>query len=230
MEKEKVTEELLRDAFLKLSDELIEEWENIPDIEHKPSEEFNKKMDKLLKKFKKKDRLKVIFDITKIAAAIFIVIGGILLTNKIEVRANPYIWFKRMEVVLNDSSMYFYDKNSGNYYLNIYEPTYVPEGYEEVDRFIDNIGTNIKYKNGNGEVIKWKQRLISNTTIAGVDSEYDGKIETEYKAENITVYVYEDGYKYLYYETEKCVFSLSSNDITLEDMYKMIKSMKIINE
>ena len=47
MEKMKVTEELLRDAFSKLSDELIEEWENIPDIDHKPSKDFEKKMKKL---------------------------------------------------------------------------------------------------------------------------------------------------------------------------------------
>ena len=230
MEKEKVTEELLRDAFLKLSDELIEEWENLPDIKHEPSKEFNKKMDKLLKKFKKKDTLKFVFDIAKIAAAILIVIGGILYGNTLEARANPYTWFRKMEVTLNNASMYVYDEESGNYYLNIYEPTYVPDGYEEVYSIVDKEGIKINYLNEEGERISWKQRLISNTTVAGVDSEYDGKIETEYKAENITVYVYEDGCKSLYYESGSCTFKLNAYNITLEDMYKMIKSMKIINE
>lgn len=229
MEKEKVTEELLRDAFLKLSDELIEEWENLPDIKHEPSKKFNKKMDKLLKKFKKKDTLKFVFDIAKIAAAILIVIGGILYGNTLEARANPYTWFRKMEVTLNNASMYVYDEESGNYYLNIYEPTYVPDGYIEEYRSVNEIGISIRYKNENGENITWKQRLISNTTIIGEDNEYDGKIETEYIGENINMHVYGNGCKSVYYESVNNVFHLNADNISVEDMYKMVESMEKIN-
>ena len=226
MEKVKVTEELLRDAFQKLSDELIEEWENIPDTDHKPSEDFEKKIKKLIGKTKNRELYKELFNIGKVAAAFIIIIGIALFSSTMKVKADPHLYFKKMEVLLNDASMYVYDEELNNYYLTLYEPTYVPEGYDEVSREMDKRGINIRYKNKQGEGITWKQRLIVNTAVIGTDSEYNGEIETEYAGENIKMYIYEDGYKYLYYESSTCIFKLNANDITVEDMYKMIKDMK----
>lgn len=226
MEKVKVTEELLRDAFQKLSDELIEEWENIPDTDHKPSEDFEKKIKKLIGKTKNRELYKELFNIGKVAAAFIIIIGIALFSSTMKVKADPHLYFKKMEVLLNDASMYVYDEELNNYYLTLYEPTYVPEGYEEVSRLIEDLGINILYKNNNDQLIKWKQRLIVNSTVLSTDTEYNAEIETEYAGENIKMYIYEDGYKYLYYESGTCIFKINATDITVEDMYKMIKDMK----
>ena len=226
MENVKVTEELLRDAFQKLSDELIEEWENIPDTNHKPSEDFEKKIKKLIGKTKNRELYKELWNIGKVAAAFILVIAIALFSSTMKVKADPHLYFKKMEVLLNDASMYVYDEDLNNYYLTLYEPTYVPEGYEEVSRVVEDIGTIIHYKNEQDEIIVWKQKLIVGTTVSSTDSEYDAEIETEYAGENISLNVYADGYKRLYYESGRCVFRLSANDITVEDMYKMIKDMK----
>ena len=226
MENVKVTEELLRDAFQKLSDELIEEWENIPDTDHKPSEDFEKKIKKLIGKTKNRELYKELFNIGKVAAAFIIIIGIALFSSTMKVKADPHLYFKKMEVLLNDASMYVYDEELNNYYLTLYEPTYVPDGYEEVSKNLDEVGIIIKYKNNQGKSIVWKQRLILNTAVSSTDSEYNAEIETEYAGENISLNIYKDGYKRLYYETGNCVFKLNANNITIEDMYKMIKDMK----
>lgn len=230
MEKVKVTEELLRDAFQKLSDELIEEWENIPDTDHKPSEDFEKKIKKLIGKTKNRELYKELLNIGKVAAAFIIIIGIALFSSTMKVKADPHLYFKKMEVLLNDASMYVYDEELNNYYLTLYEPTYVPEGYEEISRVVEDMGINIRYKNDLGKSITWKQRLIVNTAISSTDSEYSAEIETEYAGENISLNIYKDGYKRLYYETGNCVFKLNANDITVEDMYKMIEDMKKVEK
>lgn len=226
MEKVKVTEELLRDAFQKLSDELIEEWENIPDTNHKPSEDFEKKIKKLIGKTKNRELYKELLNIGKVAAAFIIIIGIALFGSTMKVKADPHLYFKKMEVLLNDASMCVYDEELDNYYLTLYEPTYVPDGYEEVSREVDDMGINIRYINKKGENITWKQRLIIYTNVSSTDSEYNAEIDTEYAGENIKMYIYEDGYKYLYYESGTCVFKINATDINVEDIYKMIKDMK----
>ena len=230
MEKVKVTEELLRDAFQKLSDELIEEWENIPDTDHKPSEDFEKKIKKLIGKTKNRELYKELLNIGKVAAAFIIIIGIALFGSTMKVKADPHLYFKKMEVLLNDASMYVYDEELNNYYLTLHEPTYVPEGYEEVSRVEDERGINICYEDNHGESITWKQRLIVNTAVLGTDSEYNGEIETEYAGENIKLDIYKDGYKRLYYESGTCIFKLNANNITVEDMYEMIKDMKKVEK
>lgn len=230
MEKLKVTEELLRDAFQKLSDELIEEWENIPDTDHKPSEDFEKKIKKLIGKTKNRELYRELLNIGKVAAAFIIIIGIALFGSTMKVKADPHLYFKKMEVLLNDASMYVYDEELDNYYLTLYEPTYVPDGYEEVSRLVEDLGINILYKNKNDQIIKWKQRLIVNSTVVSTDSEYNAEIETEYAGENISLNIYTDGYKRLYYETGNCIFKINADDITVEDMYKMIEDMKKIEK
>lgn len=230
MEKMKVTDELLRDAFLKLSDELLSEWEKIPDTHHKPSQQFKKKMKKLIGKTKNRELCKEFIKIGKVAAAFFIVIGAVLFGSTLTAKADPHLYFKKMEVILNDAFMYVYDSESQNNTLTFYEPTYVPEGYEEVDRMMDNTSINIRYKNSQGESIVWDQMLVLNTTVMGVDSEYDAEIETQYAGENVKMYIYKDKYKYLVYESGNCVFKITATNLTVEDMYKMIKDMKKIEE
>lgn len=230
MEKVKVTEELLRDAFLKLSDELIKEWENIPDTDHKPSEDFEKKIKKLIGKTKNRELYRELLNIGKVAAAFIIIIGIALFGSTMKVKADPHLYFKKMEVLLNDASMHVYDEELDNYYLTLYEPTYVPDGYEEVSRVVEDMGINIRYNNNQGESIVWRQRLIINTAVLGTDSEYNAEIETEYAGENIKMYIYEDGYKYLYYESGTCIFKINATDINVEDMYKMIKDMKKVEK
>lgn len=50
MEQKKLTEGMLQQAFLSLSDEMIEEWEEKGKVRHKFSEQFQNKMEKLIKK------------------------------------------------------------------------------------------------------------------------------------------------------------------------------------
>ena len=230
MEQKKVTDDLLKDILPKVSNELVEEWESESIEKYTFSKKFNRKTKALIWKHKNKQLIKELKVVGKIAAALLLVVGIAFFGNSMVARANLDVLFKKIEVALEDSSMYVYDENSDMHFYTLYEPTYVPEGYEEVDRLVDDNMVYIRFINNLGESIYWKQILAEVGTIAGNDEEYHGKIEKNYAGENIQIYVYEQGIKRLRYEMGNFVFGISADNISLEDIYEMIKEMKKIEK
>lgn len=230
MEKMKVTDELLEQVVPKLSDEMLDEYENSGDGEHKFSERFEKKMKRLI--WQEKHKLHEIRTgaVIKMVAGLIAVLGVAFLFASMDSKADPRLFFEKMEVILEDSSMYVYDEELDNYNFTPYEPTYVPKGYEEVSRKFDDITMYIDYLNDEGKTISWRQKFIVDGSIVGMDAEYDKLIELEYAGENITIRVYEDGFKSLYYESGNSIFMMRSDSISVEDMYEMIRQMERIEK
>ena len=83
----------------------------------------------------------------KFAAALLLLIGVCFFGSTMVARANLDVLFKKIEVALEDSSMYVYDEKTDSYIFNMYEPGYVPEGYEEVLRVVDDRVVTISYEN-----------------------------------------------------------------------------------
>lgn len=236
MEQVRLTEEMLKSAFQSLSDELVEEWENGVEKKHEFSERFERKMKVLIRKEKGKERRRDLFAELHlyrrplmVAASAFL-ICIIFFASSMTARANPMLYFKKIEVELEDSSMYFYDEDLQNYRFYPYEPTYIPEGYTEVNKVIKDDSLSIYYCNEQGEIISWSQILITDNTIIGINTECKEKIETEYAGEHITIYILESGFKSLYYESGNCVFTMGCDNISLDDMYEMIKEMKPVEK
>lgn len=230
MEKMKVTDELLEQVVLKLSDEMLDEYENSGDGEHKFSERFEKKMKRLI--WQEKHKLHEIRTgaVIKMVAGLIAVLGVAFLFASMDSKADPRLLFEKMEVILEDSSMYIYDEELDNYNFTPYEPTYVPEGYTEIDRIVDDRTISIDYVNEKGKSICWRQRIVINGSVVGMDAEYDELVVLEYAGENITIRVYEDGYKSLYYESGNSVFMMNAKDISVEDMYEMIRQMERVEK
>ena len=230
MEKMKVTDELLEKVVPKLSDEMLDEYENSGDGEHKFSERFEKKMKRLI--WQEKYKLHEIRTgaVIKMVAGLIAVLGVAFFFASMDSKADPRLFFEKMEVILEDSSLYVYDEELDNYNFTPYEPTYVPEGYEEVSRDINDKAISIKYGNDKGEEIWWRQRLVVNGSVLGMDAEYDKLVELEYAGEHIIIRVYEDGYKSLYYESGNSVFTMNAKNILVEDMYEMIRQMERVEK
>lgn len=228
MEQVKLTEDVLKSAFQSLSDELIEEWEKSVGEKHEFSERFECRMKVLIRKDRRRELFTELRSYSKplsVAAAVLLVCI-IFFTDSMTARANPMLYFKKIEVILEDSSMYFYDEDLNNYRFYPYEPSYIPKGYTEVDRIFTDDSLYIDYCNEQGEIISWSQTLITNNIIIGINTECKEKIELEYAGEHITIYILESGFKSLYYESGNCVFMMGCDNISLDDMYKMIKEMK----
>lgn len=226
----KVTDDLLKDVLPKVSDELVKEWESETVENHEFSTGFDRQMKKFIRKHKNKQLKKELMVVGKIAAAFLLLIGVCFFGSTMVARANLDVLFKKIEVALEDSSMFVYDKETDSYIFNMYEPGYVPEGYEEVYRIVDNKIVSILYENEKRESIHWKEVVIETGVIASTDNEYDGIVEKEYAGDNIKINLYDSGRKRLYYEMGNCTFILSVDDLSVEEIYEIIKKMKKIEK
>ena len=224
----KVTDDLLKEILPKVSDELVNEWENNTNDDHEFSKEFNRKTKKLIWKNKNKQLLKELSVIGKIAATFVLVFGICFFGNTMVAKANLDVLFKKIEVALEDSYMYVYDEKTDSYCYTMYEPNYVPKGYEEVLRTVNENVTVIQYMDEKGKRIDWNQFKVKSGMIYGSDGEYDELVEKEYAGENVRIHIYKDGYKTLYYEAGNSIFSISADDISVEEIYEMIKNMQEI--
>lgn len=230
MEQIKVTDDLLKDILPKVSDELVKEWENEVVEDHTFSKGFNRKMKTFIWKHKNKQLIKELKAVGKIAAALLLLIGVCFFGNTMVARANLDVLFKKIEVALEDASMYVYDEKTGTYSYTLYEPDYVPEGYEEISKIVDEKMLFVQFVNENEKLIHWKQLIVDKGMVTGTDSEYDDVIEKEYAGDNVKIHIYNSGRKRLYYERGNCTFTLSVDDISVEEIYEMIKNMKKIEK
>lgn len=226
----KVTDDLLKDILPKVADELVMEWENSATNEHVFSKKFELKMKNLIWKHKNRQLHKELWVFGKIAAIFVLAFGICFFSNKMVARANLDILFKKIEVALEDSAMYFYDEKTGMYCYTMYEPEYVPEGYEEVSRMVDDSNLFIGYKNAEGKTISWRQLIAKSGMIYGSDLEYDDYIEKQYNGENVRIYIYKNGLKMLYYEVGSSVFSVAADDLSVEEIYEIINGMEEIEK
>ena len=226
----KVTDDLLKDVLPKVSDELVKEWESETVENHEFSAGFNRQMKKYIRKHKNKQLKRELMVVGKIAAALLLLIGVCFFGSTMVARANLDVLFKKIEVALEDSSMFVYDEKTDSYIFNMYEPGYVPEGYEEVYRVIDEKNISLSFENKNKEMIHWKQYVVKKGMITGEDSEYEDILEKEYAGDNVKIYIYESGMKRLRYEMGNYVLTLISDNISIEEMYEIIKNMKKIEK
>ena len=233
MEQVKLTDDVLKRAFQDLSEELIEEWEKGEEIQHEFSKRFEDKMNKLIKSNNHREKKTRIIGFAKrlsFAVASIIIVCMFFYNYSITARANPMLLFEKMELILEDSTLYIYDEDIETYRFYPYEPTYIPEGYEEVKRIIGDHTVKIEYTNEQKERITWIQIYARKNELIGMDEEYDEMIELEYAGEHIRIHTYEDGYKSLYYESGACIFMMNCTDISVEDMYEMVKDMKPVEK
>ena len=224
----KVTDDLLKDILPKVSDELVKEWESEPVEDHTFSKGFNRKMKNFIWKHKNKQLIKELKVVGKVAAALLLLIGVCFFGNTMVARANLDILFKKIEVALEDASMYVYDEKTDTYSYTLYEPEYVPEGYKEVWKTIDEKNVTIFYENKDSEKIYWRQMVVETGMVFGDDAEYEDVLEKEYAGDKAKIYIYKSGNKRLYYETGNIVFLITVDKISVEEMYEMIKKMKKI--
>ena len=221
----KVTDSLLKKVLPKVSDELIDEWEKCEEESQEFSFEFNSKIKQAVKK---ENRFREKGFYGRIAVGFVGFICVFLFADTLVARAGWDIMFNRIEVALEDASMYIYDYDTDIYGFTPFEPGYVPKGYEVIDKQVSNERVNFKYANEEGELITWKQMLVTDGAIAGSDEEYDEVIVKEYAGENVNIYVYESGVSRLHYEIGNCVFTITGTDLKAKEIYKMIKSMQRI--
>lgn len=163
--------------------------------------------------------------IRKRASIIVIGMVSALLLATISVNAN---WYKVFETFTEEVSggwnEYKYTLTKDTEERKVRELQNVPEGYDEIERTLDDGGFSVIYENSLGELIVWDQYYITTRTALtlGLDSEYDDMVVTQINGADLFVYIYSYG-KTAYYEYGNSVYVALFDNMELEEIYKMFQ-------
>lgn len=167
MDKLDITDEILYKSCKKLEYNLLDQLPNEEELEYEFSEEFNRKMNKLIKYEKRHPMINSIYRYSKKIAIVFLIITMGLFTLTMSVEA---VRLKVINVITEIyeefTSIMFSKENVGidEDYRPIL-PSYIPKGFKEVDKLETSIGAFVVYENDEYLQIRYSCDEISNNSI-----------------------------------------------------------------
>ena len=134
------------------------------ELDHKFSWRFRRKMKALLKYERRTPWERKFYYGMKIAFAALAVILLVAFSSAMSVKAYRFRIIEFFIEVFEDLTSYSVqeEKPTGEI-VDLMEPTYVPDGFEVVGREEGNQGYTVRYENGIGEKIHYRQATISAT-------------------------------------------------------------------
>lgn len=225
MEHVKVTDEWLYKYMPVVDAAIIQELESQVDKEYEFSRKFERKMKRLIKR-EAHPWIGVVKNIMKRVAVFFIGVIGITLIFTMSVEAYRVKFFETIKTIFEDSVIFSYFVSQETEAFQNNEPTYVPEGYSEVNRIENEIDLIIIFENEIGEQIVWEQKLVADSSSILFDTEYDIQETRNINGAEAIVYSYVDGYAMAYYEYEQYAYIITADNIMIEELFRIIESMK----
>ena len=208
----------------------IAEYDETKMPEHEFSENFKKRMKKLIRS-QKKPYYFMINTVGKRVASFIIILVLAFTTTVLSVKSlRESVWNFIVEVYEKWSILRFVDKDgssTGNDevpQLVVSMPTYIPKGFLLIHESSDNISGMYTYRNYDGYIIDYEQHWINDGLQMMIDTE---GVETE----NIKIgtidgmYFENKGYRNIIWRNDKYLFYLSSK-ISKEELLKIAESIK----
>lgn len=226
MKQTEVTDELLY-QYMPIADEM-----DLDALEAEIADEeivLSKKFERRMKRLMWKEEHKWVAGFGKFmarVAVVFLCVIGVGLAVTMSVDAYRSKFFQTVQEIWEDSVIHTYDVGEEGQEFVPHEPSYIPEGYEEVARE-DNIrALYIQYQNEEGQNIYWDQDLASTGIANSLDIEYQ-RVETKKISRGIIyIYYFEEGSIGAVFETEQYIYILTADSLTDDCIYKMIESIE----
>ncbi len=225
MKQMEVTDELLY-QYMPIADEM-----DLDALEAEIADEeivLSKKFERRMKRLMWKEEHKWVAGFGKFMARVAVVllcVLGVSLAVTMSVDAYRSKFFQTVQEIWEDSVVHTYDVGEEGQEFVPHEPSYIPEGYEEVERYQTLDSLYIKYQNVNNEYIYWDQYLATVGRSNIINFEYE-EVETKKLDEGIIyIYYFEDGSKGVVFETEQYIYMLVSDSLTDDCTFKMIESI-----
>ena len=210
-------DELLYQYMPKYEEKLMEELESKIDYDYEFSDNYRRKMARLIRK----ERYIVPKRILKrVAVGIAVFVLSFCLSMYWGVVTGNAQWTKLYETIKTiweDSFLYSYFKKSDMALAVVYEPTYVPEGYELVERIENSRMYDWTYEKDEKRIYL-RQRVIKNASEFVVDSEFVKEEVIKVQDMEITLYYYEDGSICSYYEYLDSIFTIHAKELNQEEL------------
>ena len=191
---------------------------------------LSSKFEKRMKRLMWREKHKWVADLGKFMVKVAVVclcILGVSFAVTMSVDAYRSKFFQTVQELLGDeSALHTYDANEDIQEFEPHEPTYIPEGYVEVERYQNSECLSIVFVNENEQYCYWDQRTIHQGEKYVLDVEYES--QDIYKLDNgiVTLSYYDRNYIYAYYETESYVYCLDADNLSAEEIIKMYNSIE----
>ena len=200
--------------FSHVDEAIINEIEKNVDYDYAFSDEFNRKMERTIRKEKFIPFWNSVSKFGKSVAIFALVIVTSLFAVTMSVEAYRIQFFETVKTIWEDSFFYTYFTEEKDIGFQKREFEYLPDGYYLIEEISDgNINTTI-YSNESGEQIIIDQHLVSDNRQITMDLEYSEEKEVKVKGLPLLIYRYEDGFVSAYYEYQESVFILSADKIS----------------
>ncbi|MBE5948590.1 MAG: DUF4367 domain-containing protein [Lachnospiraceae bacterium] len=206
----------------------IKAFEKRVDYNHTFSDEFERKMDKIVRKEKRLRFAEKTGKVLKYAAIIALILIGVSLPFGGMAKAAALI--ERIKTVIGD--MFFYEyktevdvEDVGTLELRL--PTYVPEGYECVDSNIDAISCYAVYVNDMGQLLSYDQYIIQDGQQMYYDSEYDYEEKMEFMGNELVLLCYDEGFMGAIYTCEMYGYDITIESLDKNEVLKILESVLI---
>lgn len=222
-----VTDEWLYKYIPIVDSAMIRALESEVDTSYEFSEEYERKMEKVIQK-EAKMWVEDFFRFVRKAAVVAICILGALFALTMSVEAYRNKFFQTVKEIWEDSVIYTYFSEVEEESFQEKEPTYVPEGYEEIKRIGAEDLLTLVYENSAEQRIVWDRVLVSNEKYSVIDSECDTQVIKELEDGVAVVSLYSDGYIIARYEEEKYVYIVYTCELPLEEVYYMLENMQYV--
>lgn len=205
------------------------EFEDIPEneseIDCEFSDEFNKKMEKLLKRESyerthifSRTRKKVIM----VAATIILVLAGMMSVGAIR---EPIVEF--IYSVYEGFTEIFFEGDTTDKIAYRYSLSELPEGFVETQRISDDSINIVRYENKqNGNIIELSQSITENISFS-LDNEHGYIEKNEVKGKEINIYIsdYGDHYIAFWIQDSYAIRLIYSGSTTIEEILNLIESI-----
>lgn len=230
MDKIQVTDEVLYRCMPKLEEKLLDELPEEEDIHIEFSKEFDKQMEKLIRRAKQREQYHVpVTTWGRMAAMVAVVIIG-LMTATLSVEANReklYDFIKKVYETYTETS-YSSDEDKAGKFVPLY-PEYIPEGYELAIEEVDDIFVtlNYEYEDENSvESIVIRQDQVINGMVVAEDNEYVKIEPCNVRGEKGQVCYKKDGVIRVLWKTSNTLYMVSGTDMSKEELLKICESLE----
>ena len=223
-----VTDEWLYQTMPLIDQALLRKMESEVDYEYEFSEQFERKMRKLIAKEK---RLRFWYRLsgrTRRAASVAGIVTASLLLSTLSVQAYRTHFFETIKTEWEDSALYTYlvgangEKGSDELEFNAMMPQVIPQGYEIVEETKGELHYSLLCENDKKEILDWNQDKVTDALSIVMDSEYDWEQIVEKNGRDVTIHGYADGYKTVYYEYETYLFTIYADNVEIPDLLAML--------
>lgn len=218
----KVTDEWLYAKMPIVDAAMVRQLEACTQKDYVFSDEFRKRMKRLIRKEKYMQVEKQLKKITqKIAAAALVMLVGAL-TVTMSVEAYRVHFFHTVKTVLDGNiSIYSYESDEEKISDTILKPQYIPDGYRLNEEKITDAASVLEYGNGKKHLI-FQQTIVTNEKMI-FDTNYNSVEQIRINGVTVFLYGYTDDTFWAYGEYGNSVYVLAGDRIPKEEIEKIYK-------